>query len=160
MQFHELMPALQVAIGPVILISGVGLLLLTMTNRFGHVIDRSRQLCEALHTSPELLAARQAQLAVLAKRARLIRTAILLASVSALLAALLIIALFLGAWLQWASPLPVIVLFMACLGALIGALVFFIFDINVSLAALRLEVESHSIGTMQLGKRETTDEHR
>jgi hypothetical protein len=31
------------AIGPVILISGVGLLLLTMTNRLGRAIDRARQ---------------------------------------------------------------------------------------------------------------------
>ena len=36
---HELIPVLQVAIGPVILISGVGLLLLTLTNRFGRIID-------------------------------------------------------------------------------------------------------------------------
>src|ERR1017187_8388948 len=40
----ELIPVLQVAIGPVILISGVGLLLLTLTNRYGRTIDRSRQL--------------------------------------------------------------------------------------------------------------------
>ena len=33
---------LQLAICPVILISGVGLLLLTMTNRFGRVIDREK----------------------------------------------------------------------------------------------------------------------
>ncbi|MFN9975717.1 MAG: DUF2721 domain-containing protein, partial [Phycisphaerae bacterium] len=31
----DLIPVLQVAIGPVILISGVGLLLLSMTNRLG-----------------------------------------------------------------------------------------------------------------------------
>jgi hypothetical protein len=31
----ELIPILQIAIGPVILISGVGLLLLSMTNRLG-----------------------------------------------------------------------------------------------------------------------------
>ena len=37
---HELIPVLQVAIGPVILISGVGLLLLTLTNRFRRAIDR------------------------------------------------------------------------------------------------------------------------
>jgi hypothetical protein len=37
----ELIPVLQVAIGPVILISGVGLLLLTLTNRFGRAVDRA-----------------------------------------------------------------------------------------------------------------------
>ena len=40
----ELVPILQIAIGPAILISGVGLLLLSMTNRLGRVIDRALQL--------------------------------------------------------------------------------------------------------------------
>ena len=47
MQNHsltELVPILQLAIGPVILISGVGMLLLTFTNRFGRVVDRTRGL--------------------------------------------------------------------------------------------------------------------
>ena len=35
---EKIIPMLQVAIGPVILISGVGLLLLTMTNRLGRAI--------------------------------------------------------------------------------------------------------------------------
>jgi hypothetical protein len=147
MQLHELIPILQVAIGPVILISGVGLLLLSMTNRFGRVIDRSRLLCEVLHKSPELQAGRQAQLDILARRARLIRTAIALASMSALLAALLIITLFLAAWMQLTSPLPVVGLFMACLAALIGSLIFFLLDINLSLAALELETKPQGSNT-------------
>ena len=40
----ELIPILQIAVGPVILISGVGLLLLSMTNRLGRAIDRARIL--------------------------------------------------------------------------------------------------------------------
>ena len=38
----ELVPVLQVAIGPVILISRIGLLLLSMTNRYGRIVERSR----------------------------------------------------------------------------------------------------------------------
>ena len=45
---NQLIPNLQVAIGPVIFISGVGLLLLTMTNRFARVIDRTRSLAATL----------------------------------------------------------------------------------------------------------------
>jgi hypothetical protein len=48
LSLHHLIPSLQVAIGPVILVSGVGLLLLSMTNRFGRVIDRSRELATEL----------------------------------------------------------------------------------------------------------------
>ena len=42
----DLVTILQTAISPVILISGVGLLLLTMTNRLGRTIDRSRGLSD------------------------------------------------------------------------------------------------------------------
>ena len=41
--FEQIIPELQDAIGPVILISGVGLLLLTKTNRLGRAIDRAQQ---------------------------------------------------------------------------------------------------------------------
>jgi hypothetical protein len=43
MSLTDLIPTLQLAIGPAILISGVGLISLSMTNRFGRAIDRSRQ---------------------------------------------------------------------------------------------------------------------
>ena len=70
----ELIPVLQMAIGPVILISGVGLLLLTLTNRYGRTIDRSRQLVRELR---ELAGSDQqrleGQIKILYRRARLIR---------------------------------------------------------------------------------------
>src|ERR1044071_7185793 len=99
---RELVPSLQVAIGPVILISGVGLLLLSMTNRLGRVIDRSRQLCEAVRRfTGEDRERMIAQLRIFSRRARLIRLSIGLATASVLLAAVLIIALFLSPLLQW-----------------------------------------------------------
>jgi hypothetical protein len=48
----DLIPTHQLAVGPVILISGVGLILLSMTNRFGRIIDRSRILTEDLRRAP------------------------------------------------------------------------------------------------------------
>ena len=36
----NLLPTIQLAITPVILITGIGSLLLTMTNRMGRVVDR------------------------------------------------------------------------------------------------------------------------
>ena len=46
-----IIPVLQVAVGPVILISGVGLLILSMSNRFGRIIDRTRVLGHELKTA-------------------------------------------------------------------------------------------------------------
>ena len=53
MLISQLIPTLQVAIGPVVLISGIGLLILSMTNRFGRVIDRGRILARELAGVPE-----------------------------------------------------------------------------------------------------------
>ena len=100
-RLHELIPVLQVAIGPVILISGVGLLLLTLTNRYGRTIDRSRLLVRELRELAATDRARlEGQIAILYRRARLIRLSIFLAGVSVLLASLLITVLFLTALLK------------------------------------------------------------
>lgn len=134
MTLHDLIPILQVAVGPVILISGVGLLLLSMTNRFGRIIDRSRQLTQDQHPSSA------AQIRILLQRAVLLRAAIALASVSVLLAAIMIIFLFLGSMLNIGVALLVAGLFIACMVALIASLLVFIADLNLSLRALRLEI--------------------
>jgi hypothetical protein len=92
MRLTDLVPILQMAIGPVILISGGGLLLLSMTNRLGRVIDRSRLLAESLRKAAQENQPRiTAQLKVLARRARLVQLAIILATLSMLLAAVLVI---------------------------------------------------------------------
>jgi hypothetical protein len=138
----ELIPVLQVAIGPVILISGVGLLLLSMTNRLGRAIDRARQIHELLAASaaPDHSRYRE-ELRILQKRAHLLRRAIILASVSILLAALLIMTLFLAAVLGWNVGWLILLLFMGCMGALIGSMLAFVQDVNQSLAALQLELD-------------------
>ena len=139
---RELIPVLQVAIGPVILISGVGLLLLTLTNRYGRTIDRSRQLVRELRElagdDRERL---EGQIEILYRRARLIRLSITLAAVSVLLASVLIIVLFLTALWKLEVGLLLSLLFVACMVALSGSLVAFIRDINLSLGALKLELE-------------------
>lgn len=141
MPLADLIPILQMAVGPVILISGVGLLLLSMTNRYGRVIDRARSLAEAIRRGGDAERTRLAgQLDILARRARLVRLAITLASASVLFAALMIIALFVAAMLRLELGGFVALLFIACMGSLIGSLAVFIADINVSLSALKLEI--------------------
>jgi hypothetical protein len=140
---EKIIPMLQVAIGPVILISGVGLLLLTMTNRLGRAIDRARQLTQGLsERSDEKREQTLAQVSILYRRARMIRLSITLAALSALLASALIITLFLTALLQWEAGLPASLIFIACMGSLFASLLAFIRDINMSLHALKLELKS------------------
>jgi Protein of unknown function (DUF2721) len=138
---EQIIPVLRDAIGPVILISGVGLLLLTMTNRLGRAIDRARQLKAELPKRSEAERAQvQAQVAIIYCRAKLIRLSITLAALSALLAAALIVALFVTALLHWQSGLLVSVIFIGCMVSLVASLVAFIRDINLSLRALKLEL--------------------
>jgi hypothetical protein len=137
----ELIPVLQVAVGPVILVSGVGLLLLTMTNRLARVIDRSRLLYRELRDEPSLdRPSVLAQLKTLTERARMIQGAITLASVSMLLAAVLVIVLFLTAVFGWEDPWLIGTLFIGCMLALIGSLVMFIRDLYRALDALQVEI--------------------
>lgn len=139
--FQNLIPILQVAVGPVILISGIGLLLLSMTNRLGRIVDRSRALALALRTEQQADAHLfEAQLDVLAVRALVMRRSIRSAVVSVLCAAGLVITLFVAALLRREAGLLVIILFVACMGALIASLVAFLRDINLSLDALKIEV--------------------
>ena len=139
---HEIVPVLQVAIGPVILISGVGLLLLTMTNRLGRTIDRARQLKgELSKRTDEEREQVLAQVAIIYRRARMIRLSIILAALSALLASALIITLFVTALLHWEQGFFLGLIFIACMTALFASLVAFICDINLSLHALKLELK-------------------
>ncbi len=141
MPLRELIPVLQVAIGPVILISGVGLLLLTLTNRFGRAVDRSRQLARELRQVTEENRDRlAAQVKNLYSRARLIRLAITMAAVSVLFASVLIIVLFVTALMQVEISLLLIVLFICCMLSLIVSLAAFLRDIHLSLEALKLEL--------------------
>ncbi|PYJ03967.1 MAG: DUF2721 domain-containing protein [Verrucomicrobia bacterium] len=138
---RELIPVLQVAIGPVILISGIGLLLLTLTNRFGRAVDRSRQLAHEMRDLPDSGRQRLArQVEILYRRAGLIRLSIIMAAGSVLLASVLIIALFLTALLKLEVGLLISLLFIACMVSLIVSLVAFIRDIHLSLVALKLEL--------------------
>ena len=112
-----------------------------MTNRFGRVIDRSRELGEMInHAAPQISEHLKPQLEILFRRARLLRLAITLATLSVLLAAVLVMALFLGSFLNVEVVLAVALLFLACLISLIASLVFFLQDINLSLVALKLEL--------------------
>ena len=140
----QLIPVLQTAIGPTILISGVGLLVLSMTNRLGRTIDRARILAGEMPALPDDRRAMvTAQLQILWRRARIIRLAIALAAMSALSAAILIIVIFITALARVETAPLISVVFIVCMGCLIGSLIAFIHDINQSLLALKFELDPH-----------------
>jgi len=142
---RDLIPVLQMAVGPVILISGIGLLLLSLTNRFGRAIDRSRALGRELReVGPGQHASISRQVEVLYRRAHVIRLSIIMAAMSLLLAAVLIIVLFVAALARIEVGLLIVLLFICCMVSLILSLVAFIRDIQLSLQALTLELAPYA----------------
>ena len=137
---NELIPVLQVAIGPVILISGISLLLLSLTNRFGRTIDRSRQLVHEMRESPANEQQLAGQVEILYRRARLIRLSIVTAAAGLLLASALIIALFVTALMKWEAGLLISGFSICAMLSLIVSLGAFMKDIQLSLSALTLEL--------------------
>jgi len=140
--FTTLVPILQLAIGPVILISGVGLLLLTLTNRFGRMVDRSRLLARELssHVGMPQSGGLHSQIDILHRRAGILRFSILCGATTVLMVAVLILVLFLSALLRLEAGWLIIGLFCFSQLALIGSMVAFIRDMNLSLDAFRLEI--------------------
>lgn len=138
----ELVNLLQMSISPIALISGVGLLLLSVTNRLGRVIDRSRALAAELRAEPASLAAdrQRAQLHVLIRRAGLLWASIAAVTVTILSSCLMVLMLTSIVFFRWSlSTAVVAVFFVALLSLLLSALLFF-GDVLLALRALRMEV--------------------
>ena len=150
----ELVPVLQTAVSPVVLISGVGLLLLTMTNRLGRIVDHTRALAiRCPKTEGEEQRRVRAQLLILQQRAHLVRRAIAFAGVCLLFAALLVITLFVTALAGTDILWLIALFFILSLASLIMSLVEFLRDINRSLHATALEAGEYWESRPRRGKR-------
>lgn len=139
---NSLVSIIQLSISPVILISGVGALTITMTNRMGRIVDRTRSLAgQARVATGEDRRHLGSQLDIMWRRARLIRLAVTFAGCSMLTACVLILALFFIAFLGRQPGLSVVAVFVTSVVFLIASLIAFLRDIFVSLHAVQLEVE-------------------
>lgn len=138
------LPVIQLAITPVILLSGVGALLLTLTNRMGRIVDRTRSLAGQLRqvATAEDRAHLEKQLGILWRRAKLVRIAVTFAGLSMLLSCLLVMGIFVDMAGAKHFGLELVVVFVGSVMCLIAALVAFLRDIWVSLRALALEVDA------------------
>lgn len=139
-----LIQILQTAISPVTLISGVGLLVLSMTNRFARTTDRARELARtARHESPDLAANLHVQIRILYRRSRILLYAISLALTSVFFISLVIVSLFVGSVLNLDQHIWIGMLFTLSLLSLAASLALFIHDMTLALQALKLELKDH-----------------
>jgi hypothetical protein len=133
----QLISALQSVISPVVYISGVGMLVLSMTNRFSHSTIRVRNLAGERQKLEGAARARvEAQIRILYARLRMLLLAIAFALGSVLLAALLIVTLFANYLFDTTFRGSIIVFFSLSLISLVLSLILFIRDMTLSLRAL------------------------
>lgn len=141
MLLADLIATMQLSIGPVILISGVGLIILSLTNRLGRTIDRTRQLSvEYRNTSGENHVRILSELKILIIRAKVLRSSNSLAVLSVLLVSFIIISLFWSVLYSCNISYLLVTLFISSIVSLILALALFIYDIELSLKALWIEL--------------------
>ena len=131
--------AIDLAVAPVFLLSGIGVFLGVLTNRLARIVDRARKVEEGLRQASAASAEEsRGQLRVASRRARLINVAITLGTIAALLVALVVALLFASTFVPINLAGPVAVLFVLAMAALVGALLSFLLEVRVAIAALRI----------------------
>jgi hypothetical protein len=128
--------AIQLAVAPVFLLSGIGAFLGVLTNRLARVVDRSRVL-SATDGPAGAGRAPGGELPLLHRRIRAINRAITLCTYSALLVAGVVVALFVGALTPYSLAPAVGVLFVVAMVALIGGLTSFLQEIHIATRQFR-----------------------
>jgi len=137
----QLARILTASIAPVIVISGVGLLLLSMTNRYSRVIDLARDIIRDLETTADPLRNERfvRQVRIIYRRARILRLAIIMASLCILFVTFTVLSLFAGQVLGTGLDYFSVPCFGFSLFALLASLSSFMRDVGISLMALELE---------------------
>ena len=139
---EDLISILQASLTPVILISGVGLLLLSMVNRIARPVDRIRHIAQEIKTaSSQDKSFYFRQLEVLYKRCFLLKHAITFAVASVSCVSCMILMLFLLTTFSLNISMLIEILFLAALVSLMVSLTFFVLDIQASLKSIDIEME-------------------
>ncbi|HVN98860.1 MAG TPA: DUF2721 domain-containing protein [Steroidobacteraceae bacterium] len=131
---------IRLAVAPVFLLSGVGIMLTVFTNRLARTVDRARELERRAAQVPEADHAHEIEqpLATLARRGRLLNAAIALCTICALLVAVVIVVLFLGESFDFRISYVIDALFIAAMLSFIGAILCFLREVFIATATLRI----------------------
>lgn len=132
---------IQVALTPIFLMTAVGVTLNVLTNRLARIVDRARNLENSLNR-PESVAPADAhrQLGVLARRSVYINAAITLIIASGLLISLVVVLLFVNAFLRWNLSAAIAIVFVLSMLSLAASLLAFLIEVRIATRALRIGV--------------------
>jgi hypothetical protein len=138
---------IQVALTPIFLISAIGVTLNVLTNRLARIVDRARAIEDVLRRSGHpTLEARDLHglLGVLERRARFINAAITLITLSALFISLVVVMLFVNAFLRWDLSAFIACMFILSMVSLCAALLAFLIEVRIATRTLRIGIEAAS----------------
>lgn len=142
MATEQLIQSLQASIAPCIFISGLGLVLLSMSNRLGRSVDRIRMFTADLKVaSAQEIPHIRAQIDIIYRRCRILRSAIGLVAVSMFLVSSIMLMLFSTFIFNLQLIALIKIFFTASLACFILSLVFFFRDVCLSLDSLKVELE-------------------
>jgi len=138
---------IQVALTPIFLISAIGVILNVMTSRLARIVDRARQVEDRIRRGedPKALDALHDALRVMARRARHMNHAITLITISALLISLVVVSLFLNAFLMLELGRFIAIMFIGTMLTLASALLEFLIEVRIATDSLRIGImnETH-----------------
>lgn len=134
----------QSTISPLVLISGVGLILLSLTNRLARTIDRSREMvAEIQNDTSEDKENKRVQLRILIKRSYLLKYSITSISFSILCSSLIIPILLIMYLFQIDLSLLGKMFFLLSIMGIILSAIFLFIDVSFTLKALEIEVKDY-----------------
>ncbi|HET9473260.1 MAG TPA: DUF2721 domain-containing protein [Steroidobacteraceae bacterium] len=145
LQTENVAKLIQLALGPVFLISGVGITLSMLTSRLSRIVDRARTLeTQRESTSNDRkLATIDADLKVIFRRARYINSAIALSTTSAFLTALVVTLLFASEFTPLGVGGAIALMFVASMACLSVAFLMFLIEVRIAIKSLRIGVHKN-----------------
>ena len=130
---------IQLAVAPVFLLTGVGAILSVLVNRLGRVVDRFRALERSQPEAHQAaLAAIDAEMETLTRRARMIHWAIGFCTGCALLVCVVIATLFVGSIAAVEMPGVIAALFVAAMLSLVAGLLCFLREIALATGSIHV----------------------
>ena len=140
LQTENVAKLIQLALGPVFLISGVGITLSMLTQRLSRIVDRARTLEDQREatSSEKKLATIDEDLKVIFRRARYINIAIALGTTSALLTALVVTLLFASEFVPLGVGGAIALMFVGSMACLSSAFLMFLLEVRIAINALRI----------------------
>ena len=125
----EVASAIQLAVAPAFLLTGIGAILSVMTNRLARIIDRFRILHENLK---KLSKDEKEEVVMLRQRSQWTHWAIALTTLSAFLVCVVIIAIFIATEVKFDFDKYIVFLFVGAMASLTIGLVSFIKEVALS----------------------------